>query len=144
MLASAAKFFGNDEWLKIAAGNVDFVLAAQNADGSWPYAKDGVRDFVDHFHTGFVMKALAKIFPAKWRSTNSRRADEGRGLLRQKSFRRRRHAAPVLESAALDRLQVRALRLRRVHQLVRAAAQTISATAKNFGDRHRGSSEKVG
>ncbi len=62
MLVSAAKFFGNGEWLKIAAGNVDFVLAAQNADGSWPYAKDGVRDFVDHFHTCFVMKALAKIY----------------------------------------------------------------------------------
>ena len=62
MLVGAAKFFGNAEWLKIAAGNVDFVLAAQNADGSWPYAKDGVRDFVDHFHTCFVMKALAKIF----------------------------------------------------------------------------------
>jgi hypothetical protein len=63
MLASAARFFGNDEWLKIADGNVNFVLAAQNSDGSWPYAKDGVRDFVDHFHTCFVMKALAKIYP---------------------------------------------------------------------------------
>ena len=62
MLVSAAKFFGNDEWLKIAGANVDFVLAAQNADGSWPYAKDGVRDFVDHFHTCFAMKALAKIY----------------------------------------------------------------------------------
>ena len=62
MLVSAAKFFGDDELLKIAAGNVNFVLAAQNADGSWPYAKDGVRDFVDHFHTCFVMKALAKIY----------------------------------------------------------------------------------
>ncbi|MGC2266776.1 MAG: hypothetical protein WA608_08305, partial [Candidatus Acidiferrales bacterium] len=32
-----------------------------NADGSWYYATDGTRDFVDHFHTCFVMKALAKI-----------------------------------------------------------------------------------
>ena len=62
MLVSAAKFFGNDDWTKIASANVDFVLAAQNVDGSWPYAKDGVRDFVDHFHTCFVMKALAKIY----------------------------------------------------------------------------------
>jgi hypothetical protein len=31
------------------------------ADGSWPYAVDGARPFVDHFHTCFVMKALAKI-----------------------------------------------------------------------------------
>ncbi len=62
MLVSAAKFFNNDDWLKTANGNVEFVLAAQNADGSWPYAKDGVRDFVDHFHTCFVMKALAKVY----------------------------------------------------------------------------------
>ena len=137
MLVSAAKFFGNDEWLKIAAGNVDFVLAAQNADGSWPYAKDGVRDFVDHFHTGFVMKALAKIFLQNGDQRILAALTKGVDYLRQKSFWRRRHAASVLESAALDGLQVRALRLRRVHQLVRAAAQTISATAKNFGDRHR-------
>jgi hypothetical protein len=62
MLVSAAKYFGREEWRQIAAGNVDFVLAAQNPDGSWPYAKDGARDFVDHFHTCFVMKALAKIY----------------------------------------------------------------------------------
>ncbi|HEX8764632.1 MAG TPA: hypothetical protein VF740_05695, partial [Candidatus Acidoferrum sp.] len=28
---------------------------------SWYYALDGERDFVDHFHTCFVLKALAKI-----------------------------------------------------------------------------------
>jgi hypothetical protein len=64
MLVSAAKFFNNHDWLKIANGNVEFVLAAQNPDGSWPYAKDDVRDFVDHFHTCFVMKALAKVYRA--------------------------------------------------------------------------------
>jgi len=26
-------------------------LESQNTDGSWPYARDGVRNFVDHFHT---------------------------------------------------------------------------------------------
>ncbi|HEV2329081.1 MAG TPA: hypothetical protein VGY56_09875 [Verrucomicrobiae bacterium] len=46
---------------EIARGNLNFVLESQNADGSWPYAKDGVRNFVDQFHTCFVMKALAKI-----------------------------------------------------------------------------------
>jgi uncharacterized protein YyaL (SSP411 family) len=61
MLTSAAKFFDRDDLLKIARGNVSFILESQNADGSWPYAKDGVRNFVDHFHTCFVMKALAKI-----------------------------------------------------------------------------------
>ena len=61
LLAQAAEFFHRDAWLATALGNVNFVLETQNPDGSWPYAVDGVRDFVDHFHTCFVMKALAKI-----------------------------------------------------------------------------------
>jgi hypothetical protein len=61
LLSSAAKFFGRESLLEIAERNFNFVLESQNDDGSWPYAKDGVRDFVDHFHTCFVMKALAKI-----------------------------------------------------------------------------------
>ena len=61
LLTSAAKFLGDDELLKIAGRNLNFVLESQNADGSWPYARDGVRNFVDHFHTCFVMKALARI-----------------------------------------------------------------------------------
>ena len=46
---------------RVAERNLNFVLENQNPDGSWYYAMDGVRDFVDHFHTCFVMKALAKI-----------------------------------------------------------------------------------
>ena len=37
------------------------MLESQNANGSWYYSTDNVRDFVDHFHTCFVLKALAKI-----------------------------------------------------------------------------------
>jgi len=61
-LTSAARFFANDDYKRIAQRNVAFVLETQKPDGSWPYAVDGVRDFVDHFHTCFVMKALAKIY----------------------------------------------------------------------------------
>jgi hypothetical protein len=61
LLTSASKVLSNDDYLKIAERNLNFVLENQNPDGSWPYAVDGVRDFVDHFHTCFVMKALAKI-----------------------------------------------------------------------------------
>jgi len=45
----------------VARRNLNFVLASQNADGSWYYSTDGERDFVDHFHTCFVLKALAKV-----------------------------------------------------------------------------------
>jgi hypothetical protein len=61
LLASASQVFSNDDYWKIAERNLNFVLDAQNPDGSWFYAVDGVRDFVDHYHTCFVMKALAKI-----------------------------------------------------------------------------------
>ena len=61
LLVTAAKVLNRPELLDIAARNVNFVLETQKPDGSWPYAMDGVRDFVDHFHTCFVMKALAKI-----------------------------------------------------------------------------------
>jgi hypothetical protein len=61
MLTSASRVFSNDDYWKIAERNLNFVLENQNPDGSWYYAVDGVRDFVDHYHTCFVMKALAKI-----------------------------------------------------------------------------------
>lgn len=61
LLTSASRDFSDDSYWKIAERNLNFVLENQNPDGSWYYAVDGVRDFVDHFHTCFVMKALAKI-----------------------------------------------------------------------------------
>jgi hypothetical protein len=61
LLTSAAQIFSNDDFAKTAEKNINFALENQSADGSWPYAVDGVRGFVDHFHTCFVMKALAKI-----------------------------------------------------------------------------------
>ena len=61
LLTSASQVFDHAEYGRIAERNLNFVLETQNADGSWYYAVDGVRDFVDHFHTCFVMKALAKI-----------------------------------------------------------------------------------
>jgi hypothetical protein len=61
LLTSASRVFSNDDYWGIAERNLNFVLENQNRDGSWYYAVDGVRDFIDHFHTCFVMKALAKI-----------------------------------------------------------------------------------
>ena len=61
LLTSASQILSRDDYWPIAERNLNFVLENQNPDGSWPYAVDGVRDFIDHFHTCFVMKALAKI-----------------------------------------------------------------------------------
>jgi hypothetical protein len=61
LLTKAALDFSDDKYLRQAERNMHFVLESQNADGSWYYAMDGRRNFIDHFHTCFVIKALAKI-----------------------------------------------------------------------------------
>lgn len=61
LLTDAGLRFGRRDYLACAARNLNFVLREQRADGAWAYAADGVRDFVDHFHTCFVLKSLAKI-----------------------------------------------------------------------------------
>jgi hypothetical protein len=61
LLTSASQVLSREDYWRIADRNLNFVLENQNHDGSWYYAVDGVRDFVDHYHTCFVMKALAKI-----------------------------------------------------------------------------------
>lgn len=61
LLTAASQRFQNADYRVTADRNLKFVLDCQESDGSWPYAVDGARDFVDHFHTCFVLKALAKI-----------------------------------------------------------------------------------
>jgi hypothetical protein len=60
LLTKAALDFSDDRYREVAKRNLNFVLSSQNSNGSWSYSVDGRRDFVDHFHTCFVLKALAK------------------------------------------------------------------------------------
>jgi hypothetical protein len=61
LLTRAAVDLKDETYLQPAERNLQFVLDSQNADGSWYYAVDGRRSFIDHYHTCFVLKALAKI-----------------------------------------------------------------------------------
>jgi hypothetical protein len=61
LLTKASLDFSQDNFRQQAERNMYFVLESQNPDGSWYYSRDGKRNFVDHFHTCFVLKALAKI-----------------------------------------------------------------------------------
>jgi hypothetical protein len=61
LLMSAAVDLCEEKFWKVGERNLNFVIEAQNPDGSWYYANDGKRSFVDHFHTCFVLKALVKI-----------------------------------------------------------------------------------
>jgi hypothetical protein len=61
LLTQAGVDFSEEQYRKVAERNLNFVIQSQNSDGSWYYSADGERDFVDHFHTCFVLKALAKV-----------------------------------------------------------------------------------
>jgi len=61
LLTSASIELSENRYWQIAERNLNFVIKSQQPDGSWYYAMDSVRDFVDHFHTCFILKALAKI-----------------------------------------------------------------------------------
>jgi hypothetical protein len=61
LLTRAYDLFGNSRFKEAAEGNLNFVFETQKANGSWPYSIDEERDFIDHFHTCFVLKALSKI-----------------------------------------------------------------------------------
>lgn len=61
LLMSAAQQFSDDTYRRVAEGNLNFVLQSQKSDGSWFYGVGCGKDFVDHFHTCFVLKAVARI-----------------------------------------------------------------------------------
>ena len=60
LLNSAYRDFNKPEYQETARKNLNFVISSQQENGAWYYAMDDVRDFVDHFHTCFVLKAIAK------------------------------------------------------------------------------------
>lgn len=61
LLTSAAHDLSQEKYREVAERNLNFVIEAQNPDGSWFYSSDSRRHFTDHFHTCFVLKALVKI-----------------------------------------------------------------------------------
>ena len=77
LLADASVRFADDRYWSIGLRNLNFVLENQQPDGSWLYAMDSVRDFVDHYHTCFVLKALAKIEKLKGHEGCRKALDSG-------------------------------------------------------------------
>ena len=121
LLTSASHVLGDPVYRQIADRNLNFVIDNQNPDGSWYYATDGVRDFVDHFHTCFVMKALAKIHDLTGDARCLAALSRGVEYYSGQSVWRGRASAAVRQRTADDGLQMRALRLRGVHQPLSSA-----------------------
>lgn len=61
VLADAGKRFGREDYLKASRRNLNFVLESQAEDGSWLYAMNEAKSYIDNFHTCFNLKNLFKI-----------------------------------------------------------------------------------
>lgn len=101
LLTRAGIDFDDDRYRRAARRNLNFVLASQNADGSWFYSTDGQRDFVDHFHTCFVMKALAKIEALTGSTGCGQAIERGVGYYVRALFDARRLPAPFSRAPRL-------------------------------------------
>jgi hypothetical protein len=59
VLVRAARVLEQPSLLDLALPAVATSLAAQRDDGSWPYAESARGDWVDNFHTAYVLESLA-------------------------------------------------------------------------------------
>jgi hypothetical protein len=59
VLARAGRLLGEESLLEPARNALAATLAAQRSDGSWPYAEGPSGDWVDNFHTAYVLESLA-------------------------------------------------------------------------------------
>ena len=59
-LARAARIADDQTLVESALAPIATSLAAQRPDGSWPYANTSGHDWVDNFHTGYVLEALSE------------------------------------------------------------------------------------
>lgn len=61
LLARLGRAGADDEFLDDALRAARFTVAAQRADGSWPYGITGRNQWVDSFHTGYTLVALSDV-----------------------------------------------------------------------------------
>src|SRR5205823_4227010 len=59
LLAAAAARVGDGTAVATAARAVAFTIARQRPDGSWPYGEGPGLDWVDGFHTAYILDSLA-------------------------------------------------------------------------------------
>jgi hypothetical protein len=59
LLARLSQHLERADFRDAALAGVAYSIAGQRADGSWPYGGRGDLDWVDNFHTGYVLESLS-------------------------------------------------------------------------------------
>lgn len=60
-LASVGASEKNDEYLSLAERAVKYVIQHQRSDGAWTYGEGAHQEWVDNFHTAYVLLSLKRI-----------------------------------------------------------------------------------
>ena len=58
ILAQAYSLSKKEDYKKLAGQSVQYVLNNQNSDGSWFYSASGKGQWIDNYHTGYVLDCL--------------------------------------------------------------------------------------
>jgi hypothetical protein len=61
LLCRVASALGTGEFIDVALDVARYSVARQRADGSWLYGEASTQGWIDNFHTGFNLSALASI-----------------------------------------------------------------------------------
>ena len=85
-LASVGVLTGETEFCSFALRAARFVVRRQRADGSWPYGESAGQEWVDSFHTAYVLVSLRRISE----SCDSAEVDLNQPLKRAYEFWRER------------------------------------------------------
>ncbi len=67
LLAQTWRHTGRTEFAEVAAEAVAYTLARQREDGSWLYGEEPRYQWVDNFHTGYVLYSLKRFIEATGR-----------------------------------------------------------------------------
>jgi hypothetical protein len=63
-LASVGVLTNNQKWLTLAEKSAHFVIRRQDAKGFWAYGAKRRHDWIDNFHTAFILQSLYRL--QKW------------------------------------------------------------------------------
>ncbi len=79
-LASVGRLTQESELCDLAMRAARYVVRRQNADGSWFYGTDAGQEWVDNFHTAYVLLSLARISDALGRADGGIESSLQRGF----------------------------------------------------------------
>ena len=90
-LSMVGRATGTNEWDDPARRAVNYTLAEQRKDGAWYYwgPPDRLMHWVDHYHTGFVLRALYDLYTTTGWSDLSEPLDRGYAFYTQMLFSKR-------------------------------------------------------